>query len=81
MTAKDSKPTQEAQYLDSEVNEIMLTLHRIYALDDAIANQVAVNRPNTFIQPLIEIRKWSSDRLTALTAKSIPEQKEEKKQE
>ena len=72
---EDTKDTtEEKQYTDSEVSEIILTQQKIYALDDAKSCQMAMNRPASFIQPLDEIRQDLHTRMMYLTTK-----KDEKK--
>ena len=61
--------TEEKQYTDSEVSEIILTQQKIYALDDAKACQITLNRPASFIQPLEEIRDDLHKRMVYLTTK------------
>lgn len=56
-------------YKDPEVVEIMVTLAQIYALDDAIYNQEQLRRPETFIQPVRELRNRVAGRLTEITSK------------
>ena len=43
MTEKGKKP--EETYTGVEVNDIMTDVGRVYALDDAIANQKSLQRP------------------------------------
>jgi hypothetical protein len=65
-------------YSDGEVADIMISLQNIYALDDAIYNQTQLNRPDTFIKPLKDMRKRISDYLTRLTSKATPATQETK---
>ena len=66
---------QEKIYSDAEVSEIMLTLQKIYALDDAKSCQIGLNRPPTFIQPLEEIRAGLHERMVYLTNKREKDKK------
>jgi|WetSurSiteA1Bulk_404760.scaffolds.fasta_scaffold13542_3 hypothetical protein len=68
----------EITYSDGEVGDIMVSLQNIYALDDAIYNQTQLNRPETFIKPLKDMRKRIGDYLTQLTSKTTPVQQEQK---
>ena len=61
--------SEEKQYTDSEVSEIILTQQKIYALDDARACQITLNRPASFIQPLEEIRADLHTKMVYLTTK------------
>lgn len=79
---KETKETKEpekaeAVYTDPEVSEIITALQTVYALDDAIANQMQINRPEGFVKPLVELRMNCANRLTALTAKGVPKEKKE----
>jgi hypothetical protein len=65
-------------YSDGEVADIMISLQNIYALDDAIYNQTQLNRPDTFIKPLKDMRKRISDYLTRITSKGAPAPQEPK---
>jgi hypothetical protein len=66
--------TQDPLYTDGEVSDIMHTLGRIYSLDDAIYNQEQLRRPETYIQPLRDIRAAIASRLIDITAKGKPEE-------
>ena len=68
MATKDDK--KDVMYRADEVDDIVVTLQRLYALDDAIFNQTQLNRPAGYIVPLHNIRKELSDKLTTLTSKS-----------
>ena len=70
-------PEPVAIYTDPEVADIMHTLQHIYAIDDAIYNQKQLNRPEGYINPLIEIRLMIASRLKQLTAKGQPKQEEQ----
>lgn len=59
-------------YSDPEVADIMISLQNIYALDDAIYNQTQLNRPDTFIKPLKDMRERIGGYLKALTSKGNP---------
>jgi len=61
-------------YSDPEVADIMISLQNIYALDDAIYNQTQLNRPDTFIKPLKDMRDRIGGYLKALTSKGTPPQ-------
>jgi len=63
-------------YSDPEVADIMISLQNIYALDDAIYNQTQLNRPDTFIKPLKDMRTRISEYLTRLTTKGTPVKQE-----
>ena len=47
---------QEPRYSFQDVDSITQLIQSIYALDDAIANQEALKRPVSFIQPLVNMR-------------------------
>jgi hypothetical protein len=59
-------------YSDPEVADIMISLQNIYALDDAIYNQTQLNRPETFIKPLKDMRDRIGNYLKVLTSKGAP---------
>lgn len=65
-------------YTDPEVGDIMVSIQNIYALDDAIYNQTQLNRPETFIKPLKDMRERIGAYLKKLTSKGSPEQSEPK---
>jgi hypothetical protein len=62
-------------YSDPEVADIMVSLQNLYALDDAIYNQGQLNRPDTFIKPLKDMRERISGYLRHLTSKGEVEKK------
>ena len=66
-----------AIYTDGEVGSIMSTLGSIYALDDAIYNQKQLQRPETFIRPLEDIRRNLGSHLQLLSSKAEPKPKPE----
>lgn len=70
------EPTEATpiSYSDPEVADIMVSLQNIYALDDAIYNQTQLNRPETFIKPLQEMRVRIGAYLKTLTSKGTPPQ-------
>ena len=72
--AKEPVPVEEPTYTDPEVVTIMITLGQIYAMDDAIYNQEQLRRPETYIQPLRELRNAISKHLTGLTSKGKAKQ-------
>lgn len=76
------KPTPEVEpvpvYTDLEVTEIMKTLQKIYALDDAMYNQEQLKRPTSYFAPLMDIRKDLTDRMNTLTSKGNPPVAEKK---
>ena len=69
MEPETTEISEEKQYTDSEVSEIILTQQKIYALDDARACQLTLNRPASFIQPLEEVRDDLHKRMVYLTTK------------
>jgi len=69
METDETKTVEDKQYTDSEVSEIILTQQKIYALDDARACQITLNRPASFVQPLEEIRSDLHARMVYLTTK------------
>ena len=76
MEPEETKPVEEEkQYTDAEVSEIMLTMQKIYALDDAKSCQIGLNRPPTFIQPLEEIRAGLHEKMVYLTTKREKDKK------
>lgn len=79
MSENDTKdePTP-VTYSDGEVADVMISLQNIYALDDAIYNQTQLNRPDTFIKPLKDMRMRIGDYLKRLTSKGAPEPQENK---
>ena len=66
-----------AIYTDGEVGSIMSTLGGIYALDDAIYNQKQLQRPETYIRPLEELRRNLGSHLQVLSSKAEPKPKPE----
>ena len=62
--------TTEPIYTDTEVSRIIYTLQTIYALDDAIANQMQLRRPESFVSPLQQLRLSYANDLKNLTDKS-----------
>ena len=67
MTEKGKKP--EETYTGVEVNDIMTDVGRVYALDDAIANQKSLQRPLSFIKPLEDLRAMIARNLVNMTSK------------
>ena len=72
--SNESIPTP-VTYSDPEVANIMVSLQNLYALDDAIYNQGQLNRPETFIKPLKDMRERISGYLRHLTSKGAVEEK------
>jgi hypothetical protein len=75
---EEQKENSAVTYTDPEVSRIMYTLQTIYALDDAIASQVQLRRPDGFIRPLSELREIYASDLKNITSKSEPEAKPDK---
>lgn len=73
MTEEDILGIPPVSYSDPEVADIMISLQNIYALDDAIYNQTQLNRPDTFIKPLKDMRERIGGYLKVLTSKGSPE--------
>jgi hypothetical protein len=69
------EPPTPITYSDPEVADIMVSLQNLYALDDAIYNQGQLNRPDTFIKPLKDMRERISGYLRHLTSKGEVEKK------
>lgn len=65
-------------YSDNEVADVMITLQNIYALDDAIYNQMQLNRPDTFVKPLKDMRERIGMYLKNLTSKGMNTPQEKK---
>lgn len=78
-TGQNEPEPEAVSYSDPEVADIMISLQNIYALDDAIYNQTQLNRPETFIKPLKDMRERIGGYLTRLTSKGKPEPKQDKK--
>jgi len=67
----EPEPTPEKPVFTlSEVSAVEELLQSIYALDDAVANQLALKRPETFVQPLRNIRENVNNALGRLFAKA-----------
>lgn len=58
-------------FSQSEADHMLQLLSLIYALDDAIANQSQLRRPEGFIQPIIDIRKAFGEDLQRIAAKGV----------
>jgi len=70
-TKPEPEPTPEKPVFTlSEVSAVEELLQSIYALDDAVANQLALKRPETFVQPLRNIRENVNNALARLFAKA-----------
>jgi hypothetical protein len=65
---------EEVTYTDPEVGKIIYTLQTIYALDDAISNQMQLRRPEGFVTPLSELRSTYAAELKRMTAKGSEDQ-------
>jgi len=69
-TKPEPEPTPEKPvYTMREMNAVEELLQSIYSLDDAVANQLALKRPETFIQPLRNIRENVNNALGRLFEK------------
>ncbi|MDD2246344.1 MAG: hypothetical protein PHC39_04600 [Proteiniphilum sp.] len=73
MTSDESK--NEPIYTDPEVGKIIWTLQMIYALDDAVSNQIQLRRPEGFVNPLQDLRNTYAADLKRLTAKESTDKK------
>jgi hypothetical protein len=74
MADKQKHQEVKQEFTFAEVDSISQLIQSIYSLDDAIANQEALKRPASFVQPLKNIRMGFNGTLTALMSKGQPQQ-------
>jgi hypothetical protein len=69
---KDKENSDPVVFSDSEVERIIITQQTIYALDDAISIMIAARRPETFINPLNNLRGAYAEDMKRITSKRNP---------
>lgn len=71
---------KKSMFTFAEVDNITQVIQNIYALDDAIANQMALKRPVSFVQPLNNIRAGLNETLKSMMLKGQPQQVQQEKE-
>jgi len=73
---KHQETEKKPMFTFAEVDGITQIIQNIYALDDAIANQMGLKRPVSFVQPLQNIRNDLNEALKAMMLKGQQQQQE-----